>query len=95
MPEVLTEECPFCKQKTIKTMHKEETFSAKRTRCRAGRSTKNIKNPEKYEILVEKCPNCGKTKKEIENALKYGKEPSREEVLKRLREAGLNPSKLK
>jgi hypothetical protein len=95
MPNILTEECPFCKQKNIKVLHKEETFSAKRTRIRAGRSTKYIKSPEKYEILVDKCPNCGKSKKEIEKALKYGKELSKEDVLKRLREAGLDPSKLK
>ena len=95
MTEILTEECPFCKEKTIKVMHKEEAFSARRTRCRAGRSTQNIKSPEKYEILVNKCSNCNKSKKEIEKALREGKELSREEVIKRLREAGLNPSTLK
>jgi len=95
MTEVIVEECPFCKQKTINVMHKEGSFSAERTRCRAGRSTKYVKHPEKYDILVDKCPNCGKSKREIENALKHGKEPSREEVLKRLREAGLDPSRLK
>ena len=50
---------------------------------------------ENYKIISDKCPNCGKSKKEIEHALKYGKEPSREEVIKRLREAELDPSKLK
>ena len=76
-------------------MHKEETFSAIRTRIRSGRSTKYVKSPERYEVLVEKCPNCGKSKKEIEEALKTGKEPSNEEVVRRLREAGLDPTKLK
>jgi len=95
MPEILTEECPFCKQKVIKLLHKEQTFSIEKTRIRSGRSTKAIKHPEKYEILVDKCPNCGKSKKEIETTLKHGKESSREDVLKRLREAGLDPSKLK
>jgi endogenous inhibitor of DNA gyrase (YacG/DUF329 family) len=95
MPEVLNDECPFCKQKTIKVMHIEETFKARRTRIRAGRNTQYIKSPERYEVLIEKCPNCGKSKKEIENALKYGKELPREEVIKRLKEAGLDPTKLK
>ena len=95
MPEIIEEECPFCKQKTIKVLYKEETFSAKRTRIRAGRSTKYVKSPEKYEILVEKCSNCGKSKKEIEEALKHGKEPSHKEVIRRLREAGLDPAKLR
>jgi len=64
---------------------------------RAAHSKKPITyyKDEKYEILIEKCPNCGKSKKEIEKALKHGKELPNEEVLKRLREAGLDPSKLK
>ena len=95
MSEILTEECPFCKQKTIKVFHSEETFSAKVTRINAGRNTKIVKHPEKYEILVNKCSNCGKTKKEIEKALKEGKELPIEEVLRRLKEAWLDPSKLK
>lgn len=33
--------------------------------------------------------------KEIEKALAKGKEPSNEEIVKRLREAGLDPTKLK
>ena len=94
MPEVLTEECPFCKQKTINVIHIEETFSAKRTRIRAGRSTKYVKSPERYEILVEKCSNCGKSKKEIEKSLKQGKELSNEEIIRRMKEAGL-PLKIK
>jgi hypothetical protein len=93
--EILTEECPFCKEKTIKVMYREGTFHAKRTRCRAGRSTQYIRSKESYEILSENCSNCNKSKKEIENALKHGKELPREDVLKRLREAGLDPSKLK
>ena len=95
MPEILTEEYPFCKQKTIKFLHREETF--KMERGRAASNTKIIPKrvAEKYEIVSEKCPNCGKSKKEIEKALKEGKEVPREEVLKRLREAGLDPTKLK
>ena len=95
MPEILTEECPFCKQKNIKVIHREETFSAKVTRINAGRSTKMIKNPESYEVISDKCPNCGKSRIELEKALKKGKELTNEEVLKRLIEAGLDPTKLK
>jgi heterodisulfide reductase subunit B len=94
MPDILTEECPFCHNKTIKIMHKEGSFSAQRTRCRAGRSTQYIKNPERNEILSG-CSICGKSKEDVEKALKAGKEPSHEEVIRRLREAGLDPSKLK
>jgi len=41
--------------------------------------------------------NCGKKAKEIEKFLNRGpdhKEPSNEEVVRRLREAGLDPTKL-
>jgi hypothetical protein len=40
-------------------------------------------------ILLDKCPSCGKTKKEIEKALKEGKQLSNEEIIKRMKEAGL------
>jgi sarcosine oxidase delta subunit len=94
MPEIIEIECPFCNQK-IKVLHREETFRMER--ARAASNTKIIPKriAEKYEILVEKCPNCGKSKKEIEKALKEGKQPSHDEVIRRLREAGLDPTKLK
>lgn len=95
MSEVLTEECPFCKHNVIRVMHTEETFSTRRTRIRSGRSTQYIKNPEKNEVLSNECPNCGKSKKEIERALKHGKESSNADIAKRLKEAGLDPTKLK
>ena len=41
-----------------------------------------------------KCPNCGKSKKEIEDALKHGVPPSHEEIIRRAKEAGL-PLKIK
>jgi sarcosine oxidase delta subunit len=88
-------ECPFCKEMTIKVFHKEETFSAQRTRCRSGKSTAYIRSPEKYEILVDKCPSCGKSKKEIERALIEGIPLSNKEIIRRMTEAGLDPRKLK
>ncbi|MEM5778048.1 MAG: hypothetical protein QXD43_00950 [Candidatus Aenigmatarchaeota archaeon] len=87
-------ECPFCKAK-IKAHYRPSVLQFKVSRIAAGTKRIPYRTQEKYEILVDKCPNCGKTKKEIEYALKHGRELSREEVLKRLREAGLDPSKLK
>ena len=95
MSEVIEAKCPFCGKKCIKSLHTPESYKesvAYAASCRR-RIPKLIK--EKNEILVEKCPNCSKSKKEIEKALKHGKELPNEEVLKRLREAGLDPSKLK
>ena len=94
MSEILTIECPFCKQEAVKVLHIEESFSTKRTRIRAGRNTRYIKNPEKNEI-ISGCSNCGKTKEEIEKYFKGENKPlSKEERIKRLKEAGL-PLKIK
>ena len=87
-------ECPFCKAK-LKVLYKPSMLQFHVSRVAAKTARTPYKTQEKYEILVDKCPNCGKSKKEIEHALTHGKELSREEVLKRLREAGLDPSKLK
>lgn len=88
-------ECPFCKARALKVFHKEATFSTQRTRCRFGRSTSYVRSPERYEVLVGKCSNCGKNKKEIETALKEGKQPTNEEIIRRMKEAGLDPSRLR
>jgi len=54
-----------------------------------SRSDKPRITREKYELLSEKCANCGKSKKEIEKVLKEGKQPSNEEIVRRMKEAGL------
>ncbi len=66
-------------------------------RIMVGSNRKTIPRLHRIEdiVLVAKCPNCGKTKEEIEKRLKEGKVPSREEVIRRMREIGLDPTKLK
>jgi hypothetical protein len=87
--------CPFCDQGDITTLHTPGMMVTKYGRASSNKKAITYYKDEKYEILVDKCPNCSKSKKEIEKALKHGKELPNEEVLKRLREAGLDPSKLK
>ena len=87
-------ECPFCKGR-IKALYKPSMLQFKVSRISAKTARVPYRTMEKYEILVDKCPNCGKTKKEIERVLKEGKELSNSEVLKRLKEAGLDPARLK
>ena len=91
----MTIECPFCKERVIKLMHSPETYGSHTIMVGSNRKTIPKLTPAKDEVLTQFCPNCGKSKKEIETALKHGKELPNEEVLKRLREAGLDPSKLK
>lgn len=89
MPEVLTIECPFCKEKVIKVMHSPQVYSSQTIRVGSNVKTIPKLTEAKDEVLSEKCPNCGKTKKQIEKALKEGVPLSKEERLKRLKEAGL------
>ncbi len=94
MPEIIERECPFCKKGKIKILHREEVYGFQKTRASSNIKTIPKVYPEKNEIISEKCPNCGKTKKEIEKRLKEGKILSHEEVIKRAKEAGL-PLKIK
>ena len=95
MPEQKSIKCPFCEVGDIITLYTPKMMVTKYARAASNKKAMNFFKNEKYEILVEKCPNCGKSKKDIERAMKQGKELPNEEVLKRLREAGLDPSKLK
>ena len=81
-------ECPFCKTK-IKALYKPSVLQFHVSRISAKTARVPFRTQEKYEILVEKCPNCGKSKKEIEKRLKEGKQPSNEEIIRRMKEAGL------
>ena len=100
MPEYSTRitqevECPFCKAK-ISVLYKPSMIRfTSSSSASAGTKRKAFRTQEKYEIIPDKCPNCGKSKKEIEKALKEGKQPSNEEIIRRMKEAGLDPAKLK
>ena len=58
-------ECPFCKRGVIEFLYKPSTLSASRTSCRAGKSTSWRRSSDEVIITTEKCPECGKTAKEI------------------------------
>lgn len=87
-------ECPFCKTK-ISVHYRPSMRQYHVSRISAKTARTPFMSKEKYEILVEKCPNCGKSKAEIEKALAKGKELPNEEIVRRLREAGLDPTRLK
>ena len=93
MAEVIIIECPFCGE-SVKALHR-SALVRERKKSSWGGSKKSYTRDEEFFEVTEDCPNCGKTKKEIEKALKEGKEPSREEVIRRLKEAGSDPTKLK
>ncbi len=88
-------ECPFCNKGKIKVLYKPSMirFTASSS-ASVGTKRKAFRTQEKYEVLVNKCPNCGKTKKEIEKRLKEGKPIPHKELIRRIKEAGL-PLKIK
>jgi endogenous inhibitor of DNA gyrase (YacG/DUF329 family) len=85
--------CPFCGT-PIKAMHKPSLIRELKKTTWGGNKPAITRDAE-ILIIMEDCPKCGKSKKEIQKRLKEGKEVPREEVLKRLIEAGLDPTKLK
>lgn len=89
MSEIITQKCPFCKQGDIKVSHTPQVYSTQTIRVGSNRKTIPKLTGGKDEVISEKCPNCGKTKKELEKALKEGVQPSRESIIKRMKEAGL------
>lgn len=88
-------DCPFCEKAKVKVRHKPSVSIRKRTISATYGSKYNLKiSKEIYEVL-EDCPNCHKAKKEIEKILTEGKPVDRETVIKRMRELGLDPSKMR
>ena len=61
-------ECPFCKKAKVRMFHKEGYYQARVSRISAGAKTTYHWVPDTYEVL-EDCPNCGKSKKEIQKIL--------------------------
>jgi predicted RNA-binding Zn-ribbon protein involved in translation (DUF1610 family) len=83
-------ECPFCGKLGVKAFHKPSHLEPKATHISAGSGTTYHRVPESYDI-VGGCPNCGKTREQIERAFDTGmtREVPHEQRLRRLREAGL------
>ena len=82
--------CPFCERETVSVIYIPSILQTKTSRA-AGRSiTKYYQTKEKYEIQSG-CSNCGKSQKEVENALKEGKEDTEKEkrILERLKQQGI------
>lgn len=88
-------DCPFCEKAKVRVRHKPSVISKKRSITATHGSKYNLhQSKEIYEVL-EDCLNCGKTKEEIKKLLIEGKPMDRETVLKRMREMGLDPAKVR
>jgi rubredoxin len=83
-------ECPFCGKSKIRVYHKEGLLQAKTSRIAAGAKQTFHKRPDEYHVQQD-CPECGKTKKEIEKAFETGitKQETHEDKIKRFRKSGI------
>ena len=84
-------ECPFCHKGKIKMFHKEGHLQPSFSRISAKSAVKYHRVPDTYEVL-EDCPNCGKTKKEIQKLLEGEKEiteEDRKKIIERMKKQGL------
>ena len=89
----ITMECPFCRRVKIKIRHEEGMVSYRVTRsAAAGSKSVKFRTSDRYYVL-ENCPSCGKTKKEIQNKLDGKEEVDHKKVLERVRKQGL-PTRL-
>lgn len=82
--------CPICDSGKIRVLHSPALKRKSLSRSRAGGSV-TLYSEESFEAL-EGCQKCGKSRDEIEKVLRGHEEtkhPSREAILKRLRESGL------
>lgn len=88
-----TVECPFCKKARIDVAYIPAYISWNVSRISVGAKRTKFYHEPKYKIH-SKCPECGKSAREIKQVLESGGiTKSHEERLKRLREAGL-PTKI-
>jgi hypothetical protein len=68
----IKEMCPFCEQEVLEILWWPSHKAASTSRSAVAKSTKWSRKSEGHILLSEKCPNCGKTKEEIERAWKEG-----------------------
>ena len=89
MPEQMIVKCPFCKEGDIKINYTPKTTIMRKSSCSAKTAYSPFVKDSKTEVLSEKCPVCDKSKQEIQKALTHGIQPSKEDIIRRAKEAGL------
>ncbi len=88
-------DCPFCEKAKVKVRHKPSIITAKRRITATMGATRELHTSKEIYDVLEDCPNCHKTKEEIKKRLIEGKPMDREAVLKRMRDMGLDPAKVR
>jgi ferritin-like protein len=87
--------CPFCEKGKIKVRYIPKMLVTRYSHASSNRKSYSYFKNEKYTV-ISNCHICGKTKEKIEKFLNRGQEEkkiSNEEIIRRLKEAGL-PTKI-
>jgi len=81
--------CPFCDKTTIKVIYFPATSRPKKTSW-GGSKPWQVVTKEQY-VVKSGCSNCGKSQKEVERALKEGKDDVEKEkkIFERLKAQGI------
>lgn len=95
MEQELLMDCPFCEKAKIKVRHKPAVAMKKRSVTGTMGSRYSLKISKEIYDVTEDCPNCGKTREEIKKRLIEGKPMDREAILKRIKDMGLDPTKVR
>lgn len=64
--------CPFCQKETLEVLTWPGHTAVRSSRSAVAKSTTYQKRHEGFELLSERCSNCGKNAKEIKGAWKDG-----------------------
>ena len=91
-----TIQCPYCDKGMVETIYAPSKIETMITRGSGINKTTRIRRDEKYAVIKD-CPNCKKSAEQIEKILNSGENkpepPSNQDIIKRLKDAGL-PTKI-
>jgi endogenous inhibitor of DNA gyrase (YacG/DUF329 family) len=61
-------ECPFCQKETLEVLTWPAHTELRNSRSAVAKSTTAVRKSEGFELMSEKCSNCGKSASEIRRA---------------------------
>jgi len=79
-------ECPFCQSETLDVLTWPAHTELRSSRSAVAKSTTAVRKSEGFELMSEKCSNCGKSAGEIKRAWKEGSAIDAEKRRRKLEE---------
>jgi endogenous inhibitor of DNA gyrase (YacG/DUF329 family) len=82
----MKQECPFCQKETLVVLTWPAHTELRSSRSAVAKSTSAVRKSEGFELMSEKCSNCGKSASEIKRAWEEGSAIDAEKRRKKLDE---------